>query len=223
MIGILPCHAQPQNVHDVQIMQQAQCHAAAALPSAKARALIRRIALAQKFDVDFALAVARVESDDVSTQISPKGAYGLMQLMPDTAQKWHVDSCRPDQNVLGGILELRELERNYHNPLYVLAAYNAGNGALTKYHGLPPFGETISYVAKVLNHYYGWKQRFGSQRRVSQIAANVTIATAPVSGQAGNLNRPVPNINAVRSLEVVGAQSPHQDGVWKSGFVESFN
>ena len=205
-------------------MQRAQCHgAAAALPRAKARALITKIAVAQKFDVDFALAVARVESDDVSTEISPKGAYGLMQLMSGTAQKWHVDICQPDQNILGGIMELRALEVHYKNPLYVLAAYNAGNGALAKYHGLPPFNETISYVAKVLNHYYGWKQSFGSRRRGGPVAAQVTSISGPVAGAGAGVVGPRPTVGGVRMVVEGGANRPVQDGVWKSGFVESFN
>ena len=186
------------------------------MPRSDARALIVRIALAQKFDAAFALAVARVESDDVSTEVSPKGAYGLMQLMPDTARKFGIDTCRPDQNVLGGIKLLRVLEGKYKNPLYVLAAYNAGNGALLKYHGLPPYGETLGYVAKVLNHYFGWKQNFGP-------GGSLTAATASLS-RAAQVHQDTGAVRDVQSIDATASNRiAARAGVWKSGFVESFN
>ena len=79
-----------------------------------------------------------------------------MQLMPATAKQFDVDRCIPEANVLGGIRFLRELHQRYRNPLYVLAAYNAGETALREHGGIPPFPETVAYVAAVLNDFYGY-------------------------------------------------------------------
>lgn len=101
-------------------------------------------------------AVIAVESAYNPKAVSPKGAAGLMQLMPDTARRYGVtDRFDPDQNLLGGALYLRDLMARFDNQLELaLAAYNAGEGAVER-HGrrVPPFAETLRYVPKVLDHY----------------------------------------------------------------------
>jgi soluble lytic murein transglycosylase-like protein len=103
-------------------------------------------------------AVIAVESAYNPKAVSPKGAAGLMQLMPDTARRYGVtDRFDPDQNLLGGALYLRDLMARFDNQLELaLAAYNAGEGAVER-HGrrVPPFAETLRYVPRVLGHYRG--------------------------------------------------------------------
>jgi len=97
-------------------------------------------------------AVIRVESGFNPRAISPKGARGLMQLMPGTASSLGVrDTFDPRDNIDGGVRHLRGLMERFGNNLpLVLAAYNAGERAVTGYRGIPPYAETREYVRRVL-------------------------------------------------------------------------
>lgn len=99
-----------------------------------------------------ALAVASVESGGDPTAESPKGAHGLMQLIPDTAARFGVeDASDPAQNIAGGVKYLDWLMGEFDgDPVLVLAAYNAGEGAVRRNDGVPPYAETRDYVPKVL-------------------------------------------------------------------------
>ena len=98
--------------------------------------------------------VIRVESAFRETVVSPKGAQGLMQLMPATAERFGVkDAFDPQQNIRGGTQYLLWLYQRYQNWPLVLAAYNAGEQKVDKYRGIPPYRETRNYVRKVLQHY----------------------------------------------------------------------
>ena len=98
-------------------------------------------------------AVIRVESGYNARAVSPKGARGLMQLMPGTAAILGVrDSFDPAENVDGGVRHLRGLIDRFGNDLpLVLAAYNAGEGAVNAHRGIPPYAETQSYVERILS------------------------------------------------------------------------
>ena len=87
------------------------------------------------------------------------GAIGLMQLMPETAADMGVmDPFDPRQNVLGGTRYLRVLANKFNGDLVLtVAAYNAGEGAVDKYNGVPPYAETRRYVRNVLQHYYTFR------------------------------------------------------------------
>ncbi len=86
--------------------------------------------------------------------ISPKGAIGLMQLMPATAADLKVAADDPADNARGGARYLRDLLIRYHNDAALaLAAYNAGPGAVAKFGGVPPYPETRQYIARVLREY----------------------------------------------------------------------
>ena len=101
-------------------------------------------------------AVIAVESGYNPRAVSPKGALGLMQLMPETARQFHVaDPMNPAQNIQGGARLLRALLDQFNNQLELtLAAYNAGSGRVGQYgHTIPPFPETIQFVPAVLAHY----------------------------------------------------------------------
>jgi soluble lytic murein transglycosylase-like protein len=101
--------------------------------------------------------VARAESGYREDAVSPKGAIGLMQLMPKTAAELNADPHDPAQNADAGARYLRDLlERYEHDPHQVskaIAAYNAGPAAVDKYHGIPPYPETVQYVNRVLKQY----------------------------------------------------------------------
>jgi Transglycosylase SLT domain len=124
--------------------------------------LIRAAAELYSIDPDLLAAIASVESGGNSDAVSPKGAQGLMQLMPATASRFHVlDPYDPVSNTLGSVRFINFLRqyRTTHGdgaPLSLvemLAAYNAGEGAVDKYNGVPPYPETQQYVRKVLVAY----------------------------------------------------------------------
>ena len=108
-------------------------------------------------DVDESLikAVIYTESYFNPNATSRKGASGLMQLMPATAEKYGVnDLYNPRQNIIAGIKHLKYLLSRYPYKLkFALAAYNAGETAVDKYNGIPPYKETQGYVKKVMKHY----------------------------------------------------------------------
>ena len=108
---------------------------------------------AKKFDVDAALisAVIKAESDFNSREVSNKGARGLMQLMPSTAERFGVvNSFDAKANINGGVRYLRWLLDTFEgNADLAVAAYNAGEGNIAKYNGVPPFRETLTYIKRV--------------------------------------------------------------------------
>ena len=111
---------------------------------------------ARRHDVDPLLvhSVIQVESDYNSNAVSPKGAEGLMQLMPGTARMLGVsDSFDPQQNIEAGVKYLKYLQGIYKDDRLALAAYNAGPGAVEKYKAIPPFAETRNYVNQVGRRY----------------------------------------------------------------------
>jgi len=94
--------------------------------------------------------VMRAESAFQPQAVSPKGAIGLMQLMPGTAQTLGADPKDPAQNADAGARYLRDLLQKYDGALWhALAAYNAGPGAVAKYKGLPPYAETLRYIGRI--------------------------------------------------------------------------
>ena len=98
--------------------------------------------------------IARAESAYQPDALSPKGAIGLMQLMPQTAAELNADPHDPAQNADAGARYLRQLLEKYDGVVSkAVAAYNAGPGAVDKYNGVPPYKETIEYVQRVLRQY----------------------------------------------------------------------
>lgn len=98
--------------------------------------------------------VARVESNLRPDAVSPKGALGVMQLMPATARALEADPHDPAQNIDAGARLLRELLIKYDgNVVKALSAYNAGSRAVDRYRGMPPYAETRDYVDKIIRAY----------------------------------------------------------------------
>lgn len=114
---------------------------------------------AKKFSLPetFVRSVMKAESDFQADAVSPKGAIGLMQLMPETARELGVDPKNPHQNAEGGAQYLRDLLARYEGSpdqvLLALAAYNAGPAAVERYHGVPPYRETREYILRVLKEW----------------------------------------------------------------------
>jgi soluble lytic murein transglycosylase-like protein len=119
-------------------------------------ALVVETAKRHGVDPDLAVAVASAESDLDRNRNSPKGARGPMQLMPATAVRFGVaNPCEPVANIDAGVRYLDLLLDEFKNPILAIAAYNAGEDRIYQYGGIPPFPETVSYVAKVVNHQLG--------------------------------------------------------------------
>jgi soluble lytic murein transglycosylase-like protein len=117
---------------------------------------VRAAARASEVDAALIHAVISAESGYNASARSPKGAVGLMQLMPGTAARYSVaNRLDPEQNIQGGARYLRDLLRMFDNDLQlVLAAYNAGEKAVLKYgNRIPPYAETTAYVPRVLKYY----------------------------------------------------------------------
>jgi soluble lytic murein transglycosylase-like protein len=110
---------------------------------------------AHNVDADLLASVMKAESGGQVRAVSRTGARGLMQLMPGTAATLGVrDAFIPTQNIEGGTRYLDQLLTRYHdNIALALAAYNAGPGAVDKYHGIPPYRETVNYVARVIREF----------------------------------------------------------------------
>ena len=137
-----------------------------------------------QLDSDFITSVIHAESSFNPHAVSPKGAQGLMQLMPGTASKLGVENpFDPTANVDGGTHYLRELLDYYHGDMAkTLAAYNAGPQRVAQYHGVPPYRETHAYVAKVIREFNRKKlaeQRAQAARKkaVSRSGNRQTVST----------------------------------------------
>jgi soluble lytic murein transglycosylase-like protein len=147
------------------------------LTEADVHELITQAGANHNLDVDLLASVVRAESGGNIHAVSRTGAQGLMQLMPGTAAQLGVaDSFRADQNINGGTAYLDALLVRYHDHLALaLAAYNAGPAAVDKYHGVPPYRETRTYVARVIREFNRRKQlERAAGLRVDRIAATGT-------------------------------------------------
>ncbi len=182
----------------------AEC-AASALTPAEVQAMVIKASQEEGFDEKLALAVAGQESGFNANALSDKGALGAMQLMPGTAADLKVNRCDPADNARGGVRYLKSLMTQFGNPVFALAAYNAGPDNVLKHKGIPPFPETVQYVARVLNRYYGAPE---PQQDAAVVAALVPAAkpTKPRS-----------------PTKIVPASGLPDAQLWASGFVMHLN
>src|SRR5262252_3665713 len=127
-----------------------------------------------QIDADFIASVIRAESGNNPRAVSRKGAQGLMQLMPRTANTLGVkDSFDPAENVDGGVRYLRDLLLRYNgDAAKALAAYNAGPQRVQQYGGVPPYQETHAYVARVILDYNRKKTAASRQPRARRVASD---------------------------------------------------
>lgn len=142
---------------------------AASLP---VRRIVERLAPVYEVDPDFAMAVIAVESGFRADAVSPKNAQGLMQLIPETAQRFRVaDPFDPESNVRGGLAYLRQLLALFDGDVQlVAAAYNAGEGAVLRHRGIPPYRETRDYVTRIARLYSLPVHRYRSSSPVPFLA-----------------------------------------------------
>lgn len=140
--------------------------APAAAPAASVGEIIEKTALEYNVDPLLIHAVIQVESGYNINAVSPKGAEGLMQLIPATARRFGVrNSFNAEDNIRGGVRYLKFLSQIFNNDLRLtLAAYNAGEGAVSRYNWIPPYPETQNYVYQVA-------KRYGQARRASAAVA----------------------------------------------------
>ncbi len=145
-------------------------------------------------DSDFIDSVIRQESGFNPNAVSKKGARGLMQLMPDTAEKLGVsNSFDPAENVQGGAAYLRQLLELYHGDAQkALAAYNAGPGRVEQYKGVPPYRETQAYVAGVIREY--------NRKKLAEQAAAKQLVTKKRGTSSKKSASKKPAAEAKRSL-----------------------
>jgi soluble lytic murein transglycosylase-like protein len=131
------------------------------------REAVDRIAARHNLSPQLVHSVIRVESNYNPNAVSSAGALGLMQLIPSTAKRFGVNHVfNPVENVEGGARYLRYLLDLYHNDYKLaLAAYNAGEGAVAKHGGVPPYAETQNYVRQVYNRLAEAKQQQTQQQQ----------------------------------------------------------
>ncbi len=137
-------------------------------------------------DADFIASVIHAESANNPRAVSPKGAQGLMQLMPGTASKLGVkDSFDPAENVDGGVRYLRELLLLYNGDMVkALAAYNAGPQRVQQYKGVPPYRETHAYVARVIKDYN--RKKLAERKQPAPAQSRQAKSTKPALTQTAS-------------------------------------
>lgn len=144
------------NAKYVLVLREKPVHFMVGTDITKYDHLISRAADKYKIDPSLIKAVIKAESNFNHQAVSPVGARGLMQLMPTTATYLQVaDSFHPENNIEGGVRYLRYLLNLYHGNLpLALSAYNAGEGAVSRYNNqIPPYRETQDYVKRVMSYY----------------------------------------------------------------------
>jgi soluble lytic murein transglycosylase-like protein len=149
-------------------------------PDPAIQALVEKTA--KDYDVNPALvnSVISAESGFNPAAVSWKGAQGIMQLMPATARRFGVsNSFDIKQNVEGGVRYLRFLQDTFKDDRLAIAAYNAGEEAVTKYNGVPPYRETVAYVKKVGQQYEEAKKKAAPDRKADGEAKAAAVAQPP--------------------------------------------
>lgn len=146
-----PTYSQTQQGAFLSLTSRTQVHLA---PHPTLR-LIHELARQHNIEPRLVQAIIRVESNFNPRAVSRAGAQGLMQLMPATAKRYHVeDPFDPRANIEGGLRYLKHLLRHFSGDMRrVLAAYNAGERAVQRYDGIPPYPETRRYVERVMAFY----------------------------------------------------------------------
>jgi hypothetical protein len=154
--------------------------------------LVEKTSKAHNVDPLLVDSVIRVESNYDPNAISPKGAQGLMQLMPPTAQMLGVNnSFDPAENIEAGVKYLKYLQDLYKDDRLALAAYNAGPAAVDKFRQIPPYPETQKYVEKVGKKYSDAKSA------ASQKEPSAAVMAQPASAVTDNLAAPEVTYNKV--------------------------
>ncbi|OSI23532.1 lytic transglycosylase [Neisseria dumasiana] len=178
-----------------------------AAPYPQYQHLVEKHAAAQGLDANLVWAVMARESGGNRYALSNKNARGLMQVIPPTAARMGVNPKHlydPEQNIIAGTRYLRYLTKYFNGNLdFILAGYNAGEGAVNKYKGIPPYPETKKYVHLVRNRY-------------AKLSGNPAYAAGKHTAFAKAVYRAKPVAKAERAepLEAAYAQAPKQHASW---------
>ncbi len=171
--------------------------------------VVNSASAAYHLDPDLVNSVIHAESGFNSHAVSPKGAQGLMQLMPGTAnQLGVVNAFDPQANVTGGSRYLRELLERYNFDLVkALAAYNAGPERVEQYGGVPPFHETRAYVARVVHEY--------NTKKIAQekLARQQQVASASANAKNPNAKKKTGGVKKASSKDARHVQPPLKPGM----------
>jgi hypothetical protein len=173
------------------------------VPAPALNQVVNSASAAYHLDPDLVNSVIHAESGFNSHAVSPKGARGLMQLMPGTANQLGVnDAFDPQANVTGGSRYLRELLERYNFDLVkALAAYNAGPQRVEQYRGVPPFRETRAYVARIVHEYNTKKIAQEKEASKKAMAANAkSRAGAQNAAASKSPSRHAPGKNEASAL-----------------------
>lgn len=156
--------------------------------------LIRKYAQIHGVDVSLIQAVMRAESGGNASAVSPKGAMGLMQLMPDTAAGMGVtDPFDVEQNIAGGVKYLKLCLNRFNNDVSLaLAAYNAGPENVSKYQGCPPFAETRNYVSTIMQRLTGQPPLLNWSKPNNVVAVPAPEVLPPPTNPVPQLEAPSP-------------------------------
>jgi hypothetical protein len=171
------------------------------LSSARSRAVplhykekIHALTLKHQMREDLVIAVARAESSFNPFAVSPKGAVGIMQLMKETARQYGViNRYNAQENIEAGVKHLKYLYDKFRGNIpLTLAAYNAGEEAVSKYNGIPPYRETKNYIQRVMS-LMGMSSTFSSPVRLktkiykyTSLAGNTIISDTMPTDIGGN-------------------------------------
>ncbi len=153
------------------------------VPAASLSELVEKTSRAHDVDPLLVDSVIRVESNYDASAVSPKGAQGLMQLMPPTARMLGVnDSFDPAENIEAGVKYLKYLQTLYKDDRLALAAYNAGPGAVDRFKQVPPYPETQKYVEQVSQKYTAARKAASRKPAApaATVAAGLSSVTPPV-------------------------------------------
>ena len=161
--------------------------------------LVRDASSKRQIDPDFINSVIKAESNFHPRAVSPKGAQGLMQLMPGTAARLGVsDPFDPKANVEAGTAYLSELLTLYNNdPIKALAAYNAGAHRVEQYHGVPPYRETRAYITRIVKDF--------NAKKLAQMKAAKTQAAAPAAKKPNSAKAAKPGTARQRPVQQASA------------------
>jgi hypothetical protein len=182
--------ARPSGLRPSDLVRSNTLKTSLAKPAVPLNQVVDNASATYHLDPDLVNSVIHAESGFNAHAVSPKGARGLMQLMPQTANKLGVgDSFDPQANVDGGSRYLRELLERYNFDLVkALAAYNAGPQRVEQYRGVPPFRETRAYVARIVHEYNTKKIAQEKEEKRKQVAAAKAADRARIAskGAPGN-------------------------------------
>ena len=187
----------PADSHAPNTSQSAKSGSAKFGPAPALDQVVNTASAAYHLDPDLVNSVIHAESGFNAHAVSPKGARGLMQLMPGTANQLGVnDAFDAQSNVSGGSRYLRELLERYNFDLVkALAAYNAGPQRVEQYQGVPPFRETRAYVARIVHDYNRKKAAQEKETKQKQ------VSTRGPSKAVSHAQRPQKPVAAARAAE----------------------